>query len=429
MNKSNSTLRRRRTVLALLSAAALAVTGLVMTAVPASAVLTQGPGVTVDGLPASFHDSQGLAVAPCDAGVALCGGGFNPADATYFSATTNVGPIKAVYALTAGVAPPPEVGVVVNQVNRFDARRGALAPGTYRIQDPWGTTTCLADANGMNCRDIRVGTGRISSLLRAANPPAGFLGNGAAGSAVTGSPTGFNKMLVTGPGGFRATTGQFIIIGQLLPATPMTLMTTKALSLGSAAKATPSTANIAIHSVGTAAAPVSVAKGGTNPGDFALVNNCAPAPVGTTCRIGVTYTPRANRNASAVLTINDGGLAAPRRVALTGVAPDTLAPRVLAKSPAANSTGVATARSVNVKFNEPVGGVNKLTFTLTNNHTGNHVNAKVSQVRKTNSYMLNPTRGLDRATSYTVKLNGGRTGIADLAGNAVADTQWRFRTH
>jgi hypothetical protein len=209
----------------------------------------------------------------------------------------------------------------------------------------------------------------------------------------------------------------------------MTLMTTKALSLGSAAKATPSTANIAIHSVGTAAAPVSVAKGGTNPGDFALVNNCAPAPVGTTCRIGVTYTPRANRNASAVLTINDGGLAAPRRVALTGVAPDTLAPRVLAKSPAANSTGVATARSVNVKFNEPVGGVNKLTFTLTNNHTGNHVNAKVSQVRKTNSYMLNPTRGLDRATSYTVKLNGGRTGIADLAGNAVADTQWRFRTH
>lgn len=425
MFKKSFARRRGARSLVLLSAAALAVTGLITTAVPAGAALTRGPGVTADGLPTSFHDDQGLAVAPCDAGAVLCGAGFDPTDATYFEAGADAGPIRIVYSLTAGIAPPEPM--VVNQLSRFEAR--GLTPGTYRIQDPWGTTTCAADAGGrMRCRDNRVGTGRITSLLRAGNAPAGFLGDAVTPALVSGSPTGFNKVNITGPGGFRATTGRFVITGQLLPATPMTLLNTKALSLGSATKTTPSTANVPLNSVGTADAVVNVTKAGANPGDFAVLNNCASAPVGSTCNIRVTYTPRANRNASAVLTIDDNGLAAAHRVTLIGLAPDTAAPRLLAKSPAANSTGVATGKSVKATFNEPVRGVSRRTFTLTDNSTGNKVNAKVSQVRQRNGYMLNPARALDRGTSYMVRLNGGRTGIRDVAGNPVADVQWRFRT-
>lgn len=436
MTRKTQQRHRRLRPLARMSAATIAVTGLVAAAVPASAVLTQGPVTRADGLADHVVDGNGIALVPCDVAANCGGAGLDPADATYFDATTPLfGPagFQARYGLTGGVVPPEPLAIT--QGIRIDSRDPVPA-GRYTVKDPWGTFTIAHTGGRLRFRPAT--TNRISSfLLSSTGGPAGFVGDGLTATTVTGSPTGFNRIQISGPAG--GGTSQFILTGQkrgapgavtASPATAMTTIAAKPLNLGSVTKKRPSVGTVAMHSVGTAAAVVDASLGGANPGDFGLVNNCTSAAIASTCNIRVTYTPRPNRDASAVLVINDNNplLAAPRRVALTGIAPDTLAPRLVSKTPAANSTGVQPGSSIKVRFNEPVRGVSRLTFTLMNNSTGNKVRAKVGQVRQSTSYLLDPARALQRGTSYTVKLNGARTGIRDLAGNPVLDMRWRFRT-
>jgi hypothetical protein len=94
-------------------------------------------------------------------------------------------------------------------------------------------------------------------------------------------------------------------------------------------------------------------------------------------------------------------------------------------TPARGAT-VAPGKSVSVKFSEAVSGAKK-SITLVNSD-GRKVGAKVSRVGKTDRFVLNPRKALARDSRYTVKLNGGRKALRDLAGNAARDTQWKFRT-
>jgi hypothetical protein len=300
---------------ALLSAAAIAATVLVSTAGGASAVVFRGAGVTADGIPTSMQDSQGIALAPCDV-AAKCGGAFDPTDATYFSSDAQVGPIRAVNSVTAGVVPPEPLAV--GFLSRYKGT--GLVPGRYTIKDPWGTiNTCAADAGGT--MDCKVAAKRISSFLVGTRGGAGFVGNGVANTTFTGSPTGFNKITITGPAGFKATATHSIITGKMLPATPMSAVNTTALTLGRPRNAAPVFKNVHYSSFGTADAVPTVRLAGVDATAFKVTNPCGTVAAGSACNISVAFRPKqhVNQTVKARLIINDNGLAAPRTVALTGV--------------------------------------------------------------------------------------------------------------
>ena len=198
------------------------------------------------------------------------------------------------------------------------------------------------------------------------------------------------------------------------------------LTLGSIKKATASVGTVRVSSFGTANLRVTTRKGGANPGAFTVTDNCAAVAPGSACNVTVRYAPRPNRDVSAILTIDDNGLAAPRQVKLTGIANDTLSPKVVSSSPAKGAGNVRPGTSVKVGFSEAVQGARSGLVLV--DASGDKVAARVSRVRRTSTYKVNPGRALDRNATYTVKVNGGRNGIQDLAGNAARDMSWRFTT-
>lgn len=300
-------LTKRRSA-ALISAAVLTTGGLVASMGAASAGITLGPSTRPDGLPNYIVDAQGLAVAPCDTGTAVCGGAFTPADPAYWDAGGDAGPIKLVYSVSS-----PAGGRIARFVG------SGLAPGRYKIQDPWGSVFCSADAGGK--MDCRKSGRRISTMLRQVPGRAGFVGGPGVNKRFTGSPTGFNKVVITGPGGFKASTSRLAISGMLKANTAMSSINKTALKLGTGRQAAPVTKTIRYESFGTANARPRVSKAGRTPGAFTVRNQCASQAPGSACNIAVTFAPKrfANSVKKAVLVIDDNGMAAPRKVALTGV--------------------------------------------------------------------------------------------------------------
>lgn len=231
-------------------------------------------GVSVGGMPAWYQDQNGVAVQPCF-DVAACGliglgdpnfietsplafpGNF-PIEAFYFNATTgdmNVGgatvfvidaleytfvdPITG--AITSPVLNPAVLGSPFQRLRMVikPAPGTGVALGTWTIKHPWGTATfdtataCRNTAVGVTCRMTRdlplpgavpanfvaaLGAtvpDSISTFLKAAAPPFGFLGNAVATPSVTGGALG-NTFTVTDPVGNTATTGAFkILTGKL----------------------------------------------------------------------------------------------------------------------------------------------------------------------------------------------------------------------
>jgi hypothetical protein len=299
-------LTRRRST-ALLSAAVVAVTGIVATMGASDASVRLGPtGGRADGLPAYIVDGQGVAVAPCDTGTAICGGVFDPTDPAYWDAGGDAGPIRLVYSVSS-----PAGG----RIARFTG--SALKPGRYTIKDPWGTVTCTAPGGKMDCR---LPGRRITTLLRSTAAPAGFVGKPNLNRSFTGSPTGFNRVVITGPGGFQASTKRLAISGMMRDNTAMSSINKMALTLGNGRTTTAVTRTVRYSSFGTAAARPTVRKGGTNPGAFSVRDNCAAQAPGSACSITVKFVPRQNAGVKrAFLVIDDNSMAAPRHVSLRGL--------------------------------------------------------------------------------------------------------------
>jgi hypothetical protein len=298
---------RRAKTAALLSAAVVAASGIVATMGASNAAVTLGPD-RADGLPEYVVDAQGLAVAPCDTETGICGGAFDATDPAYWDAGGDAGPIRLVYSVSS-----PAGG----RIARFTG--SALTPGRYTIKDPWGTVTCTAPGGKMDCR---LPGRRITTLLRQTpTPRAGFAGSPNINRTFTGSPTGFNRIRITGPGAFRASTNRLAITGLLRANTAMSSVDKQALVMGNGRKATAVTRTIRYSSFGTAAARPTVRKGGTNPGAFSVRDNCASQAPGSACSVTVKFVPRQNVNSTkrAFLVIDDNSLAAPRQVNLKGV--------------------------------------------------------------------------------------------------------------
>lgn len=420
---------------ALLSVAALAGTGLVAAALPAGAAVVQGGGADANGRPAFVRDAEGISLALCtDAVNCEPADPADPLHGGYFGAEATAGGITAIFGIETAAgedaAGDPTDQATVANVARF--RGEGLRPGArYTIQHPWGTRNVFADDQG----DLDVvveaggeagtplGSGVVKTFLRRVTAPAGFLGNLETAGAVTGSPTGFNALRVTGPG-VNATTRAFNVNGQMSADTAMTSVDTKDVNLGSITKSTPSSVTIPVSSFGTAPARFIATKTGANPAAFAVQNTCTAVAPGSTCNIRVTYTPQANRDVSAVLVVDDNGLATARRIVLNGTAQDTRAPKVESRTPAKGST-VRSGTNVKVRFSETVSGF-KSGLSLVD-ASGDKVAAKVTRVAKTSNYVLNPRRSLNSGR-YTVEVNGGANGVRDLAGNAAKDVRWSFRS-
>ncbi|MDQ1482216.1 MAG: hypothetical protein QOF35_292, partial [Actinomycetota bacterium] len=104
---------------------------------------------------------------------------------------------------------------------------------------------------------------------------------------------------------------------------------------------------------------------------------------------------------------------------------DTTLPLVTARTPGVNATKVLQAGNLSATFGEKVFGVTNATFTLKNTLTNAGVGAAATYNSTTRVAVLNPTTTLAAGTRYTATLTAG---IKDLAGNPVTATSWTFTT-
>jgi hypothetical protein len=320
--------------IAVLSAGVLATTALVAGMASANAVVSPGGGRNADGTPAFVRDGQGLAMQLC-VNATFC----EAADAAagdigqYFSAEAALGPMRAIWGIDAAFL-EDAAGNLTNRPGVTNAalfRAEGLRPNSrYTIRGPWGTHRCTTNADGAldnkNCLFEAGGeaggalrTGPIKSLLFTARAPRGFLGDLVVPQRVTGSPSGFNRVTLTGPGA-NFSTNRFVLGGQMRANQPMGLLAKDSLRFGSRTNTRTVTRTLRYRSVGTAPATLRVRRAGPNPFAFKVRENCGALAPRQVCRIRVSYNPGAN-NRRARLVINDNTLAPPRRVSLTGIAP------------------------------------------------------------------------------------------------------------
>jgi hypothetical protein len=105
---------------------------------------------------------------------------------------------------------------------------------------------------------------------------------------------------------------------------------------------------------------------------------------------------------------------------------DFNAPTVSIVNPNNNATGVSTQPSIQLQFSEAVQNVTSTNLTL---HQGSINGTAVAigaiTAGANNTYTFSPTAALNQQTTYYVVLGSG---ITDMAGNALADTNFSFVT-
>lgn len=322
----------RRSVVAL-AATALASTALLGATNTADAVVRPGPGRNADGTPVFIRDSTGMALQLCTDAV-NCEAPVAPDVGSYFSAEATLGPMRAIWGVDAAfledAAGNPTNRAAVSNSALFRAE-GLRPNRRYTIRGPWGRHTCLTDGRGRldnkNCLFERGGEaggalrgGPVKSFLRAAVHPAGFVGSLEIPRRVIGSPSGFNRVTLTGPGAnFR--TNLIAVSGELMDSLPMAAVRKDSLRMGNKNKARPTQRLLRVRNIGTAPLSVRFTKSGDNPGRFRVDNNCRGVAPGRACALRVTYRPRRNAVHTAAMTLTTNGLRAPKRITMTGIGP------------------------------------------------------------------------------------------------------------
>jgi hypothetical protein len=322
----------RRSVVAL-AATALASTALLGATNTADAVVRPGPGRNADGTPVFIRDSTGMALQLCTDAV-NCEAPVAPDVGSYFSAEATLGPMRAIWGVDAAfledAAGNPTNRAAVSNSALFRAE-GLRPNRRYTIRGPWGRHTCLTDGRGRldnkNCLFERGGEaggalrgGPVKSFLRAAVHPAGFVGSLEIPRRVIGSPSGFNRVTLTGPGAnFR--TNLIAVSGELMDSLPMAAVRKDSLRMCNKNKARPTQRLLRVRNIGTAPLSVRFTKSGDNPGRFRVDNNCRGVAPGRACALRVTYRPRRNAVHTAAMTLTTNGLRAPKRITMTGIGP------------------------------------------------------------------------------------------------------------
>ena len=107
------------------------------------------------------------------------------------------------------------------------------------------------------------------------------------------------------------------------------------------------------------------------------------------------------------------------------VTTDATRPTIVGRLPASGATGVSRTSSVKVRFSSAVKGVTTSSFQLKDTVTGSYIAASVSYDAATHRATLDPVGSLARGRTYQVI---ARSGIRDLAGNALITMSWKFKT-
>jgi methionine-rich copper-binding protein CopC len=170
----------------------------------------------------------------------------------------------------------------------------------------------------------------------------------------------------------------------------------------------------------TAGAPVAATVGYDAATRVATLTPSAPLAWST------GYTATLAGGPSAIRDLAGNALAGTTWSFRTPAPPDTTAPSVTTRTPAANATAVVQSANLTATFSEPVTGVGPSSFTLKNAATGAAVGAtSVVYNATTRVATFDPGVTLAADTRYTATLS---TGIRDAAGNALAATSWTFTT-
>ncbi len=104
-------------------------------------------------------------------------------------------------------------------------------------------------------------------------------------------------------------------------------------------------------------------------------------------------------------------------------APDLVPPTVTGVSPSNGSINIAPNSVFTISFSEGLSAatINTSNVLLLKNAT-NHVTAGVSYNASNRTITITPSAALENATSYTIYILGGSTGVADLNGNAMVSS-------
>jgi len=395
---------------------------------------------------------------------------------------TSAGRAVAVFGIESAFGPGAATPGQEIVFQRFRLRVDLASPGTYTFQHPWGTETfnvtaadIAANAGvkainftrdvGLTPRDFNIAAGGyINRFVRqsAPPPPAGWIGDGATIGTVTGSPTGFNAVRLTGPAGVNLDgagnnfiqTNLLSVSGRILNvAPPVPDFTTSFNPAGGAAPNTVTFTNTSTGGVpasyawnfgdGTTSTLQNPTKTYNTAGDYVVrltVTNAA-GTASTSQTITIYSPPVASftnslPNGIPPVTINftdtstgnpaswgwsfgDGGTSAlqnPSHIyAASGSYTVTLA--------VANSAGTATtARTINISGNltagftktiTPANGIAPVTVAFTNTSTGTIATQSWDFGDGSTSTLQNATHGYTTAGNYTVVLT-----VTDAAGSA-----------
>ena len=134
--------------------------------------------------------------------------------------------------------------------------------------------------------------------------------------------------------------------GAAPPGTPAVKLAPGSLSFGGVTQAASvAPQNVTLTNSGTGPLHItSITLGGTNSGDFALTNNCAGAAyaAGSTCNIGVAFSPLATGVRLASISINDDAPNSPQNVALSATVNPAFV--ISPASPGSNSVTVVAGQ-------------------------------------------------------------------------------------
>jgi len=145
---------------------------------------------------------------------------------------------------------------------------------------------------------------------------------------------------------------------------------------------------------------------------------------------GTTYTAKILSGASGVKDLAGNALAADKVWSFTTIA-DTTPPTVTATSPANGATGVSVTANETATFSEAMNAstITTTTVFIVKSGTTTPLAAVVTYDSTNRRVTLNPNASLLNATTYVVTVQGGTSGVKDVAGNALAaDKTWSFTT-
>jgi hypothetical protein len=150
------------------------------------------------------------------------------------------------------------------------------------------------------------------------------------------------------------------------------------------------------------------------------------------CASPVTYTALSSSSHTFQVRATDGAGNTDGTPASQTWTVDTVAPTVTGTVPADRATGVSPAANITAVFSEAMNAatIASSTFTVKVKQGNNPpLAAIVTYDAVTRTAILDPSANLSSSTTYTATVNGGASGVKDLAGNALSnDYSWTFTT-